>query len=178
MDITDKAQSLSDKMNKLTEKFDLSDELVTTGEDVEDFIKEKTQTIELFKESIPQVEVINLEVLTEDFVFIRNTLKECTDNGRRILNVITCEILDADANDEKRLELISAYGELNTAICNDVKMYMTSYGEISKTLLNFDKYIKQIKEEIDETKPNTINNTFNISTTDLVKSLKDKRESS
>ena len=171
MDIKVKADSLSAKMNKLSEKFDLSEELITTGNDVEEYIQEKTCDIELFKEKVPQIEVINLQILVDDFVYIRETLKESTENGRRILNVLTLDLLDENVNNENRASLITSYAEMNTAVDNNMKLYILSYKEISIALLNIDKYKKQNNDD-DVTKPNTVNNTFNISTSDLIKSLK------
>lgn len=167
-----KAQSLSERMDELTEQFDLSDELTTTGEEVQE---EYSTKIELYKENLPGGEVINLQIMVDDFAYIRETLKETTENGRRVLNVITADLLDADGDD--RAELITAFADLNTAVCNNMKLYILSYKEISITLLNIDKFKQQNSDSPDSQEGKIINNTFNISTTDLIKSLKAQNDS-
>ena len=42
MDFTDKANSLANKMNELTQKFNLSEEMVISGEDIIEDVKKKT----------------------------------------------------------------------------------------------------------------------------------------
>ena len=172
MDVKDKADSLSTKMNKLSEKFDLSEELIVTSGEVEEYVKAKTQDIEIFKERVPQVEVINLQIMVDDFSYIRETLKQSTENGRRVLNIVTLDILDTDIDDEKRTDLISSFAEINTAVCNNVKLYMMAYKEISIALLNIDKYKKQNLDEGENTEGKTVNNTIIVNTSDLIKTLK------
>jgi hypothetical protein len=174
VDIKDKSESLAAKMNKLTEKFtenlDTAEEMVLTGDDVVDFIEEKTQDIDLYSESLPSAEVINLNNLVEDFKYVRETLKENTDNGRRVLNSVTFDLLDSD--DDKRASLIMSFAELNKAIADNMKLYINGYKEISNVLLNLDKIRKAQQAE----GPTTVNNTLNISgeavsTVDLIKKL-------
>ncbi len=42
MDFTDKANALAKKMNELTQKFDLSSEMVISGDDIIEDVKKKT----------------------------------------------------------------------------------------------------------------------------------------
>lgn len=179
MDFKDKSQSLAEKMNRLTAKFadniDTAEEMVLTGDDIVEFIEEKTQDVQLYAGAeIMAAEIINLNNMVEDFKYVRETLKENTDNGRRVLNSITLDLLDSD--DDKRAGLVMSFAELNTAIANNMKLYMLAYKEISNVLLNLDKIKKAEKAE----KPQTINNTLNInstetiSTVDLIKRLTNK----
>ena len=180
MDFKDKSQSLAEKMNRLTAKFadniDTAEEMVLTGDDIVEFVEEKTQSVQLYSDQIPATEIINLNNMVEDFKYVRETLKENTDNGRRVLNSITLDLLDSD--DEKRASLIMSFAELNTAIANNMKLYMLAYKEISNVLLNLDK----IKKSEEPQGPQTINNTLNInatetiSTVDLIKRLTNKGE--
>jgi hypothetical protein len=178
LNIKDKSESLAKKMNQLTEKLvdnlDIADEMVLTGDDIVEFVDEKTQDIELFEtdELIP--EVISLNNMVEDFKYVRETLKENTDNGRRVLNSVTYDLLDSD--DDKRASLIMSFAELNKAVADNMKLYISSYKEISNVLLNLDK-IK--KSKIDQ--PKTVNNTLNItteavSTVDLIKKLSEGKD--
>lgn len=170
----DKANSLSERMENLSKQFDVADELITTGEAAQGIIQSETQEIELFKDKIPPIEVINLQIMVDDFTYIRDTLKESTANGRRVLNILTRDLLDKKINQELRANLITSFAEMNTAVCNNMKLYILSYKEISIALLNIDKYKKENSGNKDNPDgiPKTINNTFNISTTDLIKALK------
>lgn len=175
MEFSQKADSLAAKMNRITEKFemnlDAAEELEITGDDIIEFVEEKTQDIKLYSEDVNASEIINLNNMVEDFKYIRETLKENTENGRRVLNSITLDLLDGD--DDKRASLIMSFAELNKAVAENMKLYINSYKEISTILLNLDKIKKQ--EKLDG--PKTINNTVNInsteaiSTADLIKQL-------
>ena len=68
--IKTKAESLADKMNALTERFQLSEEMVSSGEDLEGYVEEKTRDISLFEDSddLPTAtEIVNLETMVQDF---------------------------------------------------------------------------------------------------------------
>lgn len=186
MDFKDKAESLAEKMNKITAKFgdslDNAEELELTGDDVIEIINEKTQNISLYEEESEKhqvcktkklPEVINLDNLVQDFRYVRETLKENTDNGRRILNSVTLDLLSAD--DEKKADLIISFAELNKALALNVKLYIGSYKEISSVILNLDK-IKNAEKAIQQ--PNE-GNTFEgqvISTVDILKQLNEESE--
>jgi hypothetical protein len=175
MDFKDKSESLAEKMNKLTAKFseniDTAEDMTIVGEDIIDHIEEKTQEIELFSEDVNVSEIINLNNMVDDFKFVRETLKENTQNGRRVLNSVTLDLLDSD--DDKRASLILSFAELNKAVADNMKLYIGAYKEISNVLLNIDKINKNKQNS-----PNTVNNTVNInstesiSTVDLIKKLK------
>lgn len=179
MSSKDKATSLANKMNKITEKFsqsiDMADELEVTGDDIVEFIEEKTQNIELFSESIPAEEIINLKNLVDDFQYVRETLKENTDNGRRVLNAVTYDLLDSD--DDKRAQLIMSFAELNKAVADNMKLYVMSYKEISNTLLNIDKIRKAQGPDAPGNVTNNLHvHTEAINTVDLIKSLSAKNK--
>lgn len=169
MDFKDKAESLADKMNRLSEKFELAEEMSITGSDIVQYVEDKTEDIELFSSDISPLEIINLQNMVDDFKYVRDTLKETADNGRRVLNSVTLDLLESDG--DKRAGLIISFAELNKAVTDNMKLYIQSYKEISNTLLNLDKIKKQEA-------PKTINNTVNvttvepISTVDLIKKLK------
>lgn len=160
----DKAQSLADKMNKLTEKFNIAEEMEVEGGDLIEIVEEKTKTVELYEEKIAPTSIINLEIMVDDFKFIRETLKENIQNGRRILNSVTLDLLDGDEN--SRPTLILSFAELNKSITDNTKQYMQSYKDISTVLLNMDKIMKVEKEM--EGGAKTVNNTVNVHTTEAV----------
>ena len=181
MDFTDKANALANKLNKLTEKFNLSNEMVLSGDDIIDDVKKKTDLIEL-NSGVPKLnetieveieqefntslvlELVNLKAMVEDFEYIRETLKETTDNGRRVLNKVTIDLLDSD--EDQRASLILSFAELNSAVGKNMSLYMDSYKQISNVLVNLDKIIKNVNK----TKPvNVVNNTqVNISSTEQI----------
>lgn len=162
MNYKDKADSLAVKMNKLSEKFDLAEEMAIEGDDIIEYVEEKTQDIELYRDNLPASEIVNLENMVDDFKYIRETLKETTENGRRVLNAVTLDLLDSD--DDKRAALILSFAELNKAVGDNMKLYMQSYKDISTTLLNIDKIKKNAREE----GPKTINNNLNVTTSEVV----------
>jgi len=179
MDFKEKSESLAAKMNRLTEKFtenlDTAEEMAVTGDDIIEFVEEKTQDIELYSETLPAAEIVNLKNMIGDFKYVRETLKENTDNGRRVLNSVTLDLLDSD--DDKRASLIMSFAELNKAIADNMKLYINGYREMSNVLLNLDK-IKKAQEN----NPKTVNNTLNIngteavSTVDLIKQLSGNKD--
>jgi len=173
MDFKNKADSLAAKMNKITESLDLSEELIVEGDDLIEYVEEKTQDVKLY-ESSNLAELMNLELMTEDFKHVRDTLKEQSNNTRKVLNSLTLDLLDSD--DDKRAGLIMSFAELNTALVKAEELFLKSYKEMSTTLLNLDKIRKN-----DAANPQTVNNTVNVTTTesvstiDLIKKLKDTK---
>ena len=181
MDFIDKANALANKLNELTEKFNLSNEMVLSGDDIIEDVKKKTDLIEL-NSGVPKLnetidveieqefntslvlELVNLKAMVEDFEYIRETLKETTDNGRRVLNKVTIDLLDSD--EDQRASLILSFAELNSAVGKNMSLYMDSYKQISSVLVNLDKIIKNVNK----TKPaNVVNNTqVNISSTEQI----------
>lgn len=181
LDLSGKAESLADKMNKLTAKFDLAQELIIDSEDIIDFVEEKTQSIDLYNSEdlsvvdLTSADLINLNNMVEDFKYIRDTLRETSDNGRRVLNSVTVDLLESD--DDKRAALIISFAELNRAVGDNMKLYMQSYKDISTVLLNLDKIKKNEKSEnINVTNNLNVTNNETISTADLIKRLSGKED--
>jgi hypothetical protein len=175
MQYEDKSNSLAEKMNKITEKFsenlDTALELEVTGDDIIDFIEEKTQKIELYDDSnIPTTEIINLTNLVEDFKFVRETLKENTENGRRVMNAVTLDLLDSDISLEIRSELITSFADLNKSIADNMKLYVQSYKEISNVLINIGKLREKQLGDGSKTVNNT-SNTININSPEIVSTV-------
>lgn len=179
MDFTDKANSLAKKMNELTEKFSLSEEMVLSGDDIIEDVKNKTDLVDLssgkaqlvdveieqeFNSSLV-LELVNLKAMVEDFQYIRETLKETTDNGRRVLNKVTIDLLDSE--DDQRASLILSFAELNSAVGKNMSLYMDSYKQISNVLVNLDKIIKNTNSKSPAS--SVVNNTqVNITSTESV----------
>lgn len=175
MDLTKKSESLADKMNKITEKFseslETADEMILTGEDILDYVEEKTQNVDLYKEEKTPTEIINLDNMVSDFKYVRETLRENTDNGRRVLNAVTLDLLNSD--DEKRASLIMSFAELNKAVADNMKLYIIAYKEISNTLLNIDKINAANASKKPTEKGNKGSGSI-VSTVDLIRELSDE----
>jgi hypothetical protein len=172
MDYTQNAESLAARMNKLTATLDLSDDLLIEGDDIVEYVEENTKKIELFTDS-NYADIMNLEIMTQDFKFVRETLKEVTENARRVQNAVTLDLLSDDDTDS-RASLIISFAELSKAITDAQKLYVLSYKEMSTTLLNLDK----IKKNDKDVNPSSVTNNLHIydpvTTTDLIKKLKGK----
>jgi hypothetical protein len=183
MDFTDKANSLAKKMNELTEKFSLSEEMIISGDDIIEDVKKKADIIDLSSDKpkiIPTIDVeieqefntalvlelVNLKAMIEDFQYIRETLKETTDNGRSVLNKVTIDLLDSD--EDGRASLILSFAELNAAVGKNMSLYMDSYKLISNVLVNLDKIIKNTNTK-SSSGASVVNNTqVNITSTEAV----------
>lgn len=183
MDFTDKANSLAKKMNELTQKFDLSHEMVISGDDIIEDVKKKTDMIDLSSgkpKIIPTIDVeveqefntslvlelVDLQAMVDDFQYIRETLKETTDNGRSVLNKVTIDLLDSD--EDGRASLILSFAELNAAVGKNMQLYMESYKNISVVLGNVDKIIKNTNVRT-PSGASVVNNTqVNITSTEAV----------
>lgn len=169
--IKTKAESLADKMNALTEKFNLSDEMTTTGTELETYIEEKTRSIILSEDDeLTIADVVNLETMVQDFKYVRESLRETTDNGRRVLQSVTLDLLSED--DEARASLITSFAELNRAVADNMKLYMQSYKDISTVILNLDK----VRRATIIAQPSSVTNnnlivTEQKNTADLIKEL-------
>lgn len=187
MSTRDKAGDLASRIGALSKSLDRSDELLEEGEEVleqAEEIKEVSEgslkdiisrnsagTLGVVPESATYADIMNLQVMTEDFKFVRDTLKEVTENAKRVQHAITLELLDSDG--DKRSSLVMSFSELSKAITDAQKLYVQSYREMSNTLLNLDK----IKKNSEAGNPSTTNNLHihteeKISTGDLISRLK------
>ena len=177
MDIVkDKAEVISNQINRITEKLNLADDLTVTGDDIIDYVKEKTESVDVL---IPEnnIDLLNLQNLIEDFKYVRNVLRENTEAGRKIISIVSGSIMDIDL--EGSPALITSFAELNRTLTDNMKLYVQSYKEISNIIINLNK-AKSIVEPQQK-----ISNNLNItnivdspqnmvlSTADLIKRLKD-----
>jgi hypothetical protein len=164
-----KAQNLADKINKISAKFDVAEEICS--EDVAEFVETKTQEVVLHKEEYHPVDVMTLEIMADDFKHSREVLKETIDNGRRVLSVATLNLLDAD--EESTASMTMAFAELTSAVHNGIKTQSTLYKDFSTVLLNIKKLNKDTELK-NVTNNVTINTNEVISTTELIAKLKGK----
>ena len=166
--LKEKANSLAERMNRLTEKLELSEELLVQGDDIVEYVEGNTKTIELYQNP-SYADIMNLHIMTEDFKYVRETLREVTDNARRVQNSITLELLDTDS--EQRAALVVSFAELSKAITDAQKLYVDSYKQMSTTLLNLDKIKKADQSPTNVTNNLHIHGTETVSTIDLIAKL-------
>lgn len=178
-DKKEKARGLAERIEGLSESLDRSDELLSEG----DGVLEKAEQISdspvplkptgggVLHEEGSYADIMNLATMTDDFRFVRDTLKEVTENARRVQGSITLELLESEG--EKRSSLVMSFSELSKAITDAQKLYVQSYKEMSNTLLNLDK-IKQNSDRAgaDPSQHLHIHSRENISTVDLINRLK------
>ena len=174
----ERAQALSDRMNKITEKLksnlEISDDLQISSDDVIDYVD---KSIENLSDDLPNkiptdnyVDLINLNNLLEDFSYIRNTLKENSENGKRILNTVSNEILASDP--ETLSEMVASYSDLNRSLTDTMKLYLQTYKDISNIILNLEK----VKQGLSKTENNLNINNFGADKEDVNNVIKSTAE--
>lgn len=160
--------SLQEKLERARQN--LSNSIESAKELVDDVEIENTVSIN-YSTNTTSNDVIQLVSLTEDFQFIRETLRENAENGRRVLRTIAQDLMNSD--EEMTASLVLSFAELNKAIAENIKLYMVTYKSISDTLKNI-----QILEEKNRTKNNVvdINQGFKVITTaDILEELRQNK---
>ena len=187
MDFTDKAEKLAEKMNSLTERFkenlNISDEMQLTGSDIIQDIEVKVEDIEENSDEPNVAELVNLKNLLNDFKYIRETLKNNTDNGKQLLNSICADIISKPTELDGKTsmadaEMVASFAELNKALVDNMKLFIQSYKEISTIIMNLEKIKSGVltKTPVNQTLNITNVDTSNgeiLSTADLIKQLSD-----
>ena len=166
-----KADSLAKKINDISKKFDIADEVCS--EEIVEFVEEKTQDIVLHESQYDPIDVMTLTQMADDFKYSRDTLKETISNGRRVLQKATMNLLEAD--EESSAAMTIAFAELTSAVLSGIKVQSNLYKNFSSVLLDLKKLAEG--ETPQSTKSNitnnvTINTTEQISTVDLIARLK------
>ncbi len=86
--IETRAESLARKMNNITNKFkenlDIAEDMDVTGNDIIEFVENKTKELPQSLDDTSYLELINLNTLLQDFDYIRKTLRENAEQGRNI----------------------------------------------------------------------------------------------
>lgn len=171
-----KITDLNKKMDALSNKLSISDELLSESDNILD-IAQTTKSTQNLPDTPNYSDIMNLDCMIDDFQYIRETLKEITDNAKRVQNVITLKLLDED--DKKQANLIISFAELSKSITDAQKLYIQSYKEMSATLLNLTKL--NPSDGFDDKDVKVQNNTINITnsepvnTADLIKKIKGEK---
>lgn len=185
MEITQKADLIAEKLNKITSSFSdqldnasslivMGDELSSEATDVIQDIKalpvtessEKTYTFNL--DLLPQI--LNLETMVSDISYIRTTLKKNCDLGQRLLLTMSQEL-----EFEPNAELLASYSDLSKTITENMKLYLQCYKDVSNILINISKLVqsqnKESKEEGKIVNNITIGDPKIQNTAELIKQL-------
>lgn len=165
---TNKADSLADKISSISAKFDIAETLC--GDDVLEFVESSTQDIVLHTEDYEPIDVMTLTQMADDFKHSREVLKEVIDNGRRVLNVATLNLIQAD--EESTASMTMAFAELTSAVLSGIKVQSNLYKDFSQVLLNLKKLDGTQQPSNKITNNVTINTSEQISTIDIIKRLK------
>lgn len=113
-------------------------------------------------------DVIQLYQLVQDFEYIRETLRENAQNGRRVLRSVAQDILDTE--DDKKQSMIMSFQELNKAIQENIKLYISTYKTITETLKNIQHIHKTAGIEDNKKKDDVTYNT--ITTSELISRIR------
>jgi len=181
--IKTKAEKLAEKMNNITNSFigkaDVIDDMNVESEELESLVGEVVSTDE-DKSLLSPSQALNLNMLVEDFKYVRNTLKTNADEGRRIISNVTLSILsfDEDTSLADKAMLISAFADVNKSVAVNMDLYLKTYKEISTILVQLDK-INDTQDKINGV-DNSDRPEKEINTTDIIKQLnsltKNKRD--
>ena len=177
--IETRAESLARKMNNITNKFkenlDIAEDMDVTGNDIIEFVENKTKELPHSLDDTSYLELINLNTLLQDFDYIRKTLRENAEQGRNIIKSLSIDITASDP--EELAELINSYAELNKSITDTLKLFIQAYKDISTIITNLEK----VKSSFNKTTNNL--NITNISenpaenliatTADIIKQIKE-----
>lgn len=176
--IAESTDKIAEKLNRITgtfaEQLNNANSLIVMGDElsgqateiIQDIrsVPEKTYTFNL--DLLPQI--LNLETMVSDIKYIRETLQENCNLGKRLLNVISQEL-----EFEPNAELLAAYSELSKTITENMKLYLACYKDVSTILIN----ISKLTQSQNQTK-NVVNNNITIesqakvqNTADLIKQL-------
>ena len=176
----DTADKLAEKLNKIsvkfTEQLDNAQELIVCGDDLE---SQATEVIKDVKELPAQEyhfnldllpQILNLENMMSDVKYIRETLQENSQLGRRLLKVISQEI-----EFEPNAELLASYSQLSMTITDNMRLFLSCYRDISHILINIAKLTREAQKDIN-TQNNIQVNIQNptaevLNTADLIKQL-------
>lgn len=176
---TSRAEALSRRINKISEKFAeklndatalicATDDLeIDTGKVIQEIKDLPASNAQFNLDLLPQI--LNLENMMSDMKYIRGTLRENTDIGRKLLNVISTEIeFEPDA------ELLASYSQLSSALTENMKLFLSCYKDISNILINISKLTQQQAPknvQVNNIQINSEDNCKVQSTAELIKQL-------
>lgn len=172
------ADKLAEKLNKIslkfTEQLENAQELIVCGEELETSATEvitdvknlPSQEYRFNLDLLPQI--LNLENMMSDVKYIRETLQENSQLGRRLLKVISQEL-----EFEPNADLLVSYSQLSMTITENMKLFLACYKDISNILINIAKLTREAQKDINSQIQVNIQNPTSevLNTADLIKQL-------
>ena len=172
------ADKLAEKLNKIslkfTEQLENAQELIVCGEELETSATEvltdvknlPSQEYRFNLDLLPQI--LNLENMMSDVKYIRETLQENSQLGRRLLKVISQEL-----EFEPNADLLVSYSQLSMTITENMKLLLACYKDISNILINIAKLTREAQKDINSQIQVNIQNPTSevLNTADLIKQL-------
>ena len=130
----EQANILANKLDRLNQFFDITQSTV-------DEITKEVDTIDDF-EVIDEDEnsIITLSLLKSDFGFIRKTLIDNIENGKKVIDKLSLEI---EVEQQSAGSVISAYAELVGTINSSLKLLSSSYKDIIDMNIKINKIQKE-----------------------------------
>ena len=161
-----KAETLSKRLNKIATSLEQqchsADALEVKAEDLEQYAKAKLPAV---PEDVAEADqTINIQMMMDDFAYVRGVLRENTECARTMLEHVSGNMLDED--DNVTPGMLTAFSELNKSITENMRLYVSSYKDLSTALAN-----------LRPKGPTTANNTLNIiNPSESITSVKDMIE--
>lgn len=158
-----KAETLSKRLNKIATSLEQqchsAAELEVKAGDLEEYAKAKLPAL---PDDVAEADqTINIQMMMDDFAYVRGVLRENTECARAMLEHVSGNMLDED--DNVTPGMLTAFSELNKSITENMRLYVSSYKDLSTALAN-----------LRPKGPTTANNTLNIiNPSESITSVKD-----
>lgn len=155
-----KAETLTRRINKvahsLAEQCDNAEALEVQTADIVGYAQEKMPVL---------ADNIDVHMMMDDFAYVRNVLRENTECARTMLEHVSGNMLDEE--DNVTPGMLAAFSELNKSIAENMRLYISSYKDLSAALSNM-----KAKSEVTNNL-NIINPGTNVaSVKDIIEKLK------
>lgn len=120
MDIS-QAEKLASKLDSLNKYFDIAENtVIEVAEELDD-------NIDIDVNCDDGVDLLNLNILRQDFDMIRTTLITNISKGREVISALTTSISELEVTSG---QVISAYAELVAVVNNSLKLLTSTYKDI------------------------------------------------
>ena len=168
----EKAEKIANKINSITEAFSDKlknvDDLLVSSDDIID------QTNEVILANIENPEpdlsnipdILNLQNMLNDVKYIRETIKESSEAGKKLLKSMAIEIeMEPDAR------LLESYSHLSAVLTENMKLFLQCYKDMSSILLNLSKTQEKGPKQVTNITVEADNGTEIKNTAELIKQL-------
>ena len=174
-EIKTKSEKLAEKFNLITSKISESignaDALMVDANDICDEVSQVIEEIpQNYTDELDVSEIINLQNLLEDFKYVRQTLKENTELGKKMLKAMGTE-LECEPNPK----MLESYALLQGTLTDNLKLFLQSYKDISNVMMNISKIANKAPTTQNITNINIEAEQHPINTAELIKQLADKK---